>query len=95
MINHHPLIGKGVGQINRAHKKIGDAEEKQIMVFLDLPGIPGNDKNSTGDDYAENFSQAVEKKKIVIGAEVEPDHHYGEANNIFLRERKPFFHESG
>ena len=54
-------------KIHSGHEKAGNAQEKQKVIVQKLPGIPGNKKNGTGDNNAENLGQAV-KKKIVLNA---------------------------
>ena len=71
-----------MGQIYEAHEEIGDAQEQEVPVVLDMPRIPGDDEYGKGNDYAEEFSKGMEYEKIVQGGKIEQRQEQGEGEKI-------------
>lgn len=59
-------------KIQTPYKKIGDTNEKKIVVIQKWPGVPGNRENAKGDDNRECFGEIVKKEVIVKAAHVQP-----------------------
>ena len=59
-------------KIQTADKKIGDANEKKIVVIEKWSSVPGNRENAKGDNNREYFSEAMKQEVIVKTAHVQP-----------------------
>jgi 16S rRNA U516 pseudouridylate synthase RsuA-like enzyme len=60
-----------VKEIYTRDKKIGDSSEKKVIVLQKPPGIPGDQKDPAGHDYAENLCEAVKEKITVEAGKIE------------------------
>ena len=61
----HPHIGERMEDIQKSYKKIGNPQNHEKGRVDDLAGIPGEDKDGSGDHDADDLHQAV-KKKIAV-----------------------------
>jgi len=71
-----------MSQINKCHEEIGDAQEQEVPVVLDMPRIPGDNEYGEGDDDAEELSQGMKDEKIIQGAEIKNSQKQGKGEYI-------------
>jgi hypothetical protein len=77
-----------MSQINATHKEIGDAEEEEIVIVHDLPGVPGNHENTAGDGDGKYLGYAVEKQVTIEACQVEPEEDRYCPENIYGEDHK-------
>ena len=66
----HTFIGQGVQEIQIAHKQIGNAQEEEIVVADQAPGVPGQGENPPGNGDTEEFDDGMEEQVAVKRSEV-------------------------
>jgi hypothetical protein len=59
-----------VDQIHGTYEKIGNADEEEVIVIKKSTRVPGNHKNTTGDNNRENFGKAMEEEVIVEAGQI-------------------------
>jgi hypothetical protein len=69
----HPLVSKGVDEIQAAYKEICDTDKEEIIVIQKMTGIPGKHENAAGHNDAEYLSKAVKQEEAVKAGDVKPN----------------------
>ena len=78
----HPLVGKGVDEVDAGDEEIGDTDEHQVVVVDDPPGIPGQQEEAEPDDDAVQLGKHVEEGVAVPADDVQP--HQGDDTDSHL-----------
>jgi hypothetical protein len=69
-------------KVQDSDKKISDPQENKEGAVDDLARIPGQDKNRSGDHYADHLGQTVEEQITIQTAAIEEDQHGQEDKGI-------------
>ncbi len=87
----HAVIGEGVEEVQPANEKKGNSEKSKEREIDDPAGIPGQNKNHSGNDHAHNLAQAVEEEVVVQSAGEKNREEYKENEEIGKGNQSEFF----
>ncbi len=60
-------------QVQSADEYVGDAQEEEVTLVYEAPGVPDEHKDAGGHDDAEHLSEAVKKEVTVQTRQVQAD----------------------
>ena len=62
----HAAIGQGVGQIEQAYEKVGDAQKKKGVIAQKGACVPDQQQDAPAHGHGEELGQGMEKEEVAV-----------------------------